>query len=217
MSPYSGLSGLIFVLPDAINRGSVRVERTDENEPSPGTPVVNRDTIQEMVLLGLLAKGPLHGYEIRKAIYEKLARLVGVRVCSIYYSLDKLEKTGILRSESARSGKRPKKYVYSLTNKGRRRLQKLLVENILTIDRPFLNIDLSLFFMEHADPESFKDALKQRLKALRALKKGKAPLSFAESDFDDERNARLIAEHGLRHLKQEIKFTKELIEKLDET
>jgi DNA-binding PadR family transcriptional regulator len=166
---------------------------------------------QELVLLGILAGGPLHGYEVCKAIEEKLTPVVGLQPRSVYYSLKKLEKEGFVSSRPARTGRRPRKLVYRLRARGRRELKRLLIANVELLQRPYMNVDLSLFFMQHVDHSACEDALKKRLKAL---------LKVAGTDFGSildkcglarEECMMKIAEHNSAMLKAEIAFTRRLL------
>ena len=174
-------------------------------------------TIQNLILLGILADGPLHGYEVRKAIDEKLGPLVGVKSCSVYYSLDKLEKEGFLSSRSARSGNRPKKFVYKLTGKGRRELKKLLVRNLLMVERPFMNLDLSLYFLKHIDKALFEKALTKRVGFLQSVSRNYLGPVTQKPESELEESIRNVEEHDLGILKEEIRFTKKLLAELHQT
>jgi DNA-binding PadR family transcriptional regulator len=182
-----------------------------------GVPRKNRGkTVQDIVLLGVLADGPMHGYEVRKAIDEKLDPLVGIKPRSVYYSLDRLEKHGFLSSYSARSGKRPKKFVYELTRKGLKRLRELLIHNIVTPEKPYFDIDLSMYFFRHSNPEAFEKALKERLELLKAFAGRDCELFARERGIEIDKCVQMICEHDRTLLKQEIKFTNKLIECIKE-
>lgn len=183
-------------------------------DPTVGLHTVDqkRSTMtQDLVLLGILAGGPLHGYEVCKAIEDKLTPVVGLQPRSVYYSLKKLEKEEFVSSRSARTGRRPRKFVYRLTAKGRKELQRLLIANVELLQRPYMNVDLSLFFMQHVDHGACEDALKNRLRAL---------LEVAGTDFGSildrcglarEECMMKIAEHNSSMLKAEIAFTRRLL------
>jgi DNA-binding PadR family transcriptional regulator len=166
---------------------------------------------QDLVLLGILAGGPLHGYEVRKAIEDKVTPVVGLQPRSVYYALRKLKERDLVSSKPERAGKRPRKFVYRLTRKGRRELRKLLIANMKRLQRPYMNIDLSLFFMDYADRSACEDALKKRMGAL---------LQVAATDFGsvlekcglaDDECLMKIAEHNSAMLKAEIAFTRGLL------
>ena len=170
----------------------------------------------DLVLLGILAKGPMHGYDVRKEIDEKLAPLVGAKPRSIYYSLDRLEKMGLLKSHSARSGKRPKKFVYELTDKGRKEFKHLLLSNLLNFEKPCFNLDLSLFFFNHVEPESFEQGLKERLKALKKAAAQDIESILSKCGKHDAGCIEKITEHNRRMLREEIRFTRKLLSDIRE-
>ena len=112
---------------------------------------------QELILLGLLRQSPKHGYEIKVQAREILSFFAGVRLKSIYYPLRILEKKGLLskqankparqclpagkagfgypHSQSHKSGSRPKRLVYCLTEKGKKRFE-ILLNNCLLYTSP---------------------------------------------------------------------------------
>lgn len=169
---------------------------------------------QDLVLLGTLAGGPMHGYEIRKAIEEKLMPVVGLQPRSVYYALRRLEKREFVSSRTARAGRRPKKFVFRLTRKGHKELRRLLVANVERLQRPYMNIDLSLFFMSHADHSACESALKHRLAALREVAASDFESLLEECGLAREECLLKIAEHNRTMLKAEMAFTKKLLSDL---
>ena len=166
---------------------------------------------QDLVLLGILADGPLHGYEIRKAIEDKLTPVVGLQPRSVYYALKKLKRKEFVDSKPARAGKRPRKFVYKLTRKGRKELRRLLIANVEQLQRPYMNIDLSLFFMNYADHSACENALKKRLKALFEVAAVDFGSVLEECGLAEEECLMQIAEHNRAMLKAEIAFTRKLL------
>ncbi|MCR4337842.1 MAG: PadR family transcriptional regulator, partial [Candidatus Omnitrophica bacterium] len=100
----------------------------------------------EMLFLGLLMEGPKHGYEIKLKLEEELGPFLGLRIKSIYYPLKKMEQLKLIKKDVGREGKWPEKFVYTITPKGKKIFNHLITESFLSIERPFFNIDLSLYF-----------------------------------------------------------------------
>ena len=115
----------------------------------------------ELLFLGLLKEGPKHGYEIKRQIEEELFPFVGLKIKSIYYPLKKMEQLGLVNKDVGREGKWPEKFVYSITPKGEKIFDHLITESFLSIERPYFNIDLSLYFLPYVD----KKIVQRRLKA----------------------------------------------------
>lgn len=80
--------------------------------------------ISELLILSLIARQEMYGYEIVREIRSRTGDVIALGEGSIYPSLHALESEGCLRSRSVEVRGRPRVY-YKLTAKGRRRLQAL--------------------------------------------------------------------------------------------
>lgn len=77
-------------------------------------------TNAELAILSLIAEKPRHGYDIEQVIEGRGMRdWTEVGFSSIYYLLNKLEKTNLIESQLQQpSGKGPARKVYSITDEG---------------------------------------------------------------------------------------------------
>jgi DNA-binding PadR family transcriptional regulator len=175
-----------------------------------------------LVIMGLLMQGPTHGYDLKQTLEKELNPFLEVSSAPLYYTLKKLEQEGLLTKWSTVSGRRPMKYVYSLTAKGQEEIKELLLKNITYLHRPSFNLDISLYFLNFLDPQDVVETLKGRLRESRKLKyllqRQKKKL---ESDATRRREYIIIA-HNIRFTEAEMEFVKDLIEafshgRLDET
>ena len=123
----------------------------------------------KLILMGLLMKGDNHGYNLKKIVEEELSALVNVDNTSIYYTLNKMEKEGLVVYNTVANSKRPQKHLYSLTEKGKNEFKKLLLANMSNNKRPLLNIDISLYFIDMIDKEEALNRLDKRQKELRKI------------------------------------------------
>ena len=73
-------------------------------------------------MLGLLAWGPLHGYELKAAFETELVPQSTLNFGQVYSSLDRLEREGLVVHEVVSQEERPDKKVFHLTGAGRREL-----------------------------------------------------------------------------------------------
>jgi PadR family transcriptional regulator AphA len=78
--------------------------------------------------LGVLTHGPMTGYEIKKAPEQSFRHFLSASYGSIYPALAELAAEGLVSVRSVEQEKRPDKKVYELTEAGRRRLVKDLLE-----------------------------------------------------------------------------------------
>ena len=168
----------------------------------------------EMLFLGLLMDGPKHGYEIKRKIEEELFPIVGLKVKSIYYPLKKMERLNLIRKDVGREGKWPEKFVYSITPKGRKIFDHLITESFVSIERPFFNIDLSLYFLNYVDRKIAKRKLKGRIIFLRRIKRDFEKVIEKNLDHKGSPHFKIILEHDSELCDAEIKSLTRLIESL---
>jgi len=167
-------------------------------------------------MLGLLAEGPKHGYEIKKTMEDVLSTFTNVDSRSIYYPLRRLEKKGLVTKKLGRKGKRPEKLTYHITPQGKISFENLLSSNFLTFQRPTFNIDLSLYFLPLVDSTVARRRLRSRLlgmkKILIWLQERKSELDRAAKETTY--HLRAIIEHNIELTRADIKFTQKLIKSL---
>lgn len=130
------------------------------------------DVVKQEVLLGLLAKEPSYGWQLRARLNDALGPLgEAMNDGQVYVTLGRLEKAGLVSSEWAGgSGERPERRVYSLTAGGHHRVAAWM--NEVAWPRP----DVAEFHLKLiaaaaaglADPVAIIDA--QRRELLRRLR-----------------------------------------------
>jgi DNA-binding PadR family transcriptional regulator len=166
----------------------------------------------ELLFLGLLMEGPKHGYEIKREIDEKLFPFIGLKIKSIYYPLRKMEKLGLVNKDVGREGKFPEKFVYSITPKGRKIFDHLLTENFLSIERPYFNVDLSLYFLPYVDKHIAQRRLRARVIFLKRIQRDLEGIRKNLKGVSG--HLQIILEHDLDLVSAEIKSIAKLIETL---
>lgn len=77
-------------------------------------------------VLGLLARGPHHGYELRSAFEERLVPGGKLNIGQVYTTLERLERDGLAEHERVAQSERPDKKVFDITEAGRAELQRWL-------------------------------------------------------------------------------------------
>ncbi len=160
---------------------------------------------QELLFLGLLHDGPKHGYQLKKLMQEISATFTGMKTDSIYYPLKKMLADALVTRSTDKEGRRPTKYTYKLTEKGKEEFRKLLLRNILAVEKPYFSIDLSLYFLNYIPHQLRRRYLNVRLQLLRRLKNGLAKLKDNLTGKTLP-NIVSILEHNQELLETEIKF-----------
>src|SRR5437773_12117881 len=88
-------------------------------------------------ILGLLAGGPLHGYELKAAYEEELVPATQLNYGQVYTTLERLARDGLVAHELVTQAERPDKKVYALTAEGRAQLREwLTTPSPLALDPP---------------------------------------------------------------------------------
>ncbi len=168
---------------------------------------------QELILLGLLRQSPKHGYEIKVKVREILSLFAGVELKSIYYPLKILEKKGLLVKSAVKKGKRPLRFVYCLTPRGKKRFEMLLNKNLLDFKRPQFTLDLSLYFLGFMKPVQARRRLKKRLEILDKILSGIKRMSNS-GQLKHSLPLQRIMEHNLCLLRAEAAFLSSLLKKI---
>ncbi len=90
-------------------------------------PIEKSDLLQgtlDMLILKIVALGPVHGYGISLRIRQISKEVLQVQQGSLYPALHRLEKRGWLEAEWGESGNGREAKFYKLSAKGRRQLAK---------------------------------------------------------------------------------------------
>lgn len=90
-------------------------------------PIEKSDLLQgtlDMLILKIVALGPVHGYGISLRIRQVSRKVLYVQQGSLYPALHRLEKRGWLESEWGESDKGRQAKFYKLSPKGRKQLAK---------------------------------------------------------------------------------------------
>ena len=165
----------------------------------------------EFLFLGLLAEGPKHGYEIKRQIEKELIPAIGIQVKSIYYPLKKMEEAGLVEKEVGQQGRFPQRFIYCITPKGRKKFEGLIAKSFLSVERPYFQIDLSLYFLPLADQTLVLKSIKTRLVILKKIRKD---LIVIRSKTFRTKPLELIFTHDLDLVGAEIASTEKLIASL---
>lgn len=73
-------------------------------------------------LLGILARGPAHGYDLKQEHDERFPGSKTLAFGQVYSTLSRLQRDGFVEVAEVASGSGPEKTVYAITDDGRRHL-----------------------------------------------------------------------------------------------
>jgi DNA-binding PadR family transcriptional regulator len=120
--------------------------------------------------LALLAEGPTHPYEMYQTLVLRSEdRLVKVRPGSLYHTVDRLARQGLVRATGTeREGNRPERTTYEITEEGTRALGERVADIIATPVNEFPEFPLGLGEAHNLPLETVIDLLRNRVGLMRA-------------------------------------------------
>ena len=89
-----------------------------------------KENKSKYAVLGILSFGPMSGYDIKKFYEQSVASFWSESYGQIYPILKRLAKDGLATRSIQRQEGRPDRHIYAITSKGRRELQRWLIEPI---------------------------------------------------------------------------------------
>lgn len=158
-----------------------------------------------LAVMACLIEKPMHPYEISTTLRSRGKELsIKLNYGSLYSVVDALQRHGLIEiSETSRSGRRPERTVYAITDAGRLEVEDWMAELLSTPQRDFTSLEAGLSLMPTLPPEDVARLLESRQERLRielraidagreeTLHMGLPELFVVESDF---RRAMLAAE-----------------------
>ncbi len=164
---------------------------------------------RELLLLGLLRRQDMHGYELYDFIESYMQACTDIKKSTAYYLLDKLAKNGFVDETKEQSGNRPVRTVYKITPNGEQHFQALLRENLKSHTPTQFTDIVGLAFLDAIPNEEAIPLLKQRQQYLvdELTKAEAAPLHPGSFQY--------IISHQIAHLSAEISWLESVIAALN--
>ncbi|HEX9123762.1 MAG TPA: PadR family transcriptional regulator [Actinomycetota bacterium] len=123
----------------------------------------------EVVVLGLLAEGPLYGYELLERFRQRtMGEWVEVGKASVYQALRRLEDDAAVSAHQQDGTEGPDRRVFRIARSGRDRLRRGLQERLQGSGPYETDAGLALGFVHLLRPEEARRGIAFREQALRA-------------------------------------------------
>jgi DNA-binding PadR family transcriptional regulator len=170
----------------------------------------------KLVILGLLQRQQLYGYEIKHIIEDHMGDWTNIAFGSIYFALSKLAKDGMIEKVATeKEGNRPSRSVYQITESGKQEFLNLLREAWSDLEQQYFSIDVALSFSQALPLQEIEGYLQQRLLQVESI------LEHLDSHQGEQmvrqeipRVANYIFEHSRVHYQAELEWTRDLLEKV---
>src|SRR5512136_568074 len=118
------------------------------------------NTHRELLLLGLLRRQEMHGYQLNEFINQDLASCSDLKKPTAYFLLNKMAERGWITQQQEQEGNRPPRHVYQLTERGEAEFQRLLRHNLATYTPIHFPGDAGLPFLDAIPPQETLALLK---------------------------------------------------------
>ncbi|MBL8644453.1 MAG: PadR family transcriptional regulator, partial [Rhodospirillaceae bacterium] len=107
-----------------------------------------------LMVLGLLQRGPMHGYELYRIIVAHGALYADFKKPTLYHLLERLAEDGAVKvtSQAGARGRRGERLVYALTAAGRRIFMDLLRDTLGAYQPVQSGLDVAIVFMARLPP-----------------------------------------------------------------
>ncbi|MFA6809122.1 MAG: helix-turn-helix transcriptional regulator [Eubacteriales bacterium] len=174
--------------------------------------------IVPLYILGLLQRfGPQHGYQIKKIIAEQLADFTQIKLPTIYYHLEKMETEGLLSVSKGKSGSRPEKTIYSVTDRGLAEFRNKLVKLLVFDYRAVFPSDGVFYFSEYLETEEIVEHLKSYIQKMQETislihKHQKETMEYVPDDM--KTMVGIVFSRHLHHYQAECDWAEETLKNL---
>jgi DNA-binding PadR family transcriptional regulator len=164
---------------------------------------------RELLLLGVLRQGNLHGYGINEFIQRDMAFCTDLKKPTAYHLLQKMAAAGWIQEREIRQGNRPARRTYHITPAGEAAFQQLLRENLSAHHSTRFTGDIGLAFIDELPAAEALPLLRRRRQALLAEQ-----ATVEAVPQHGQGGMQLILEHQTRHLAFELAWLDEVITRL---
>ena len=160
---------------------------------------------RELLLLGLLRRQDMHGYQLSEFIARDLSACTDLKKPTAYFLLNKMAQEGWISQEKTQEGNRPPRHVYRITPQGEAAFQRLLRQSLAAFEPVYFAGDISLAFIEELPTDEAVTLLAARRQEMQSAlsKLQEAPVHHG--------SLQLAIDHQRYHLENELAWLNRMI------
>ncbi len=169
-----------------------------------------------LAVLAMLHSGPMHPYQVARLLKHRgKDDVIKIRYGSLYTVMQDLAERGLVEAEGTeRSGHRPERTVYRLTDDGREELAERLRELISEPVKEYPAFASALSLLPSLHPDEAAGLLAERLQALELEIVGTSAILEHASSHQLPRLFLLETEYGLTMKRAEADWVRGLLHEL---
>jgi DNA-binding PadR family transcriptional regulator len=172
-------------------------------------PKRNKTMVQQLILLGILQKEKMHGYQLNEVVMHAMGSYTDLKKATVYYTLEKLEKGGYVQHKVEREGKRPERYVYQITKRGRSYFLDLLRKHLKSFTRAYYADDVAISFMDQLSTDEVRHLLAEKREKIQTK------LQQFREHPEYGKNWRYVFSHNIAHLEVDLSWISEILKDID--
>lgn len=170
-----------------------------------------------IAILSLLAREPMHPYEMRHVMrVREIDRVINVSHGSLYSTVERLAGLGLIQPvETSREGRRPERTVYEITELGRDQLLDALRTELMRYTPDYPRLATGLSFASLLEPREVGELLERRAIEVEAELSGfqvALDASLKQQSHPVERVSLIEAEYVIALLRAELDWLRSLTE-----
>ncbi len=166
-------------------------------------------TTTEVAVLGLLTRGPMSGYDVKKQAEVSVGYFWDPAKSQIYAVLPRLVEAGYATSRKVAQELRPDKQVYRITRRGREALKDWIELTPPPPDPARNPLLLKVFFGDFADPQAVLEQVRARCVAAEELKAELSRIDESSTGRDGDFYPSLTRSYGHHWADAVINWAKE--------
>jgi len=124
--------------------------------------------IWEIAVLALLREASMHPYEMQRLLrLRHKDEILALKRGSLYHAIGRLQREQLITAKStSRTGRRPERTTYAITQAGRKEFTAVLVHIVATPRRESSEFMAAMSFLVHLTPAEVIPRLRQRVELL---------------------------------------------------
>jgi DNA-binding PadR family transcriptional regulator len=165
----------------------------------------------KFALLGLLAESPKYGYEIKRRFEGALGNVWSVSYGQLYPTLRRLSELGWVTKKTEPGKKAAEKNIYSITDKGKKKLDDWLLKPLRTTYKVKDEFTLRFLFFSKIPQEAVLEYLRAQQKKT-VLQKDSYQRTLVSLRDEIDYYLQAIIRRGIIHLEAENQWLEEVME-----
>lgn len=158
-----------------------------------------------LLLLGLLRRQEMHGYQLNEFLLEELAACASIKKPTAYYLLRKLAEQGWVTETSEQEGNRPPRRVYRITTQGEAAFLRLLRKLLPHYEPTYFDNDLPLAYLHELPLDEARALLTQRREQILQTRESLRAVPAHRG------SVQWLIEHQRRHVELELQLLDEIL------